>query len=315
MCAFSVHVLFALIALMTIFHRVDSSSIALEDLERLLLMPIDDVAEASHPASSSLNLDGSWEDILHQNNLIAPQTNGAHQVPIETQPGSPFVEATTKSHPTGRSLELDGSWEDILHQSTRMVPQAAEPHQPIAAPEIHPGQVAGAAAVSLPPLLDNTLDQRLRRLTTVKDYFYLRIRAALPSGENLLVAHRGALDQEVFSLIATKLAGVDRRHGMYPIQIGAERYLLEQARPTSHDFRVLNGFNVQDRWHIWYGVYHEIGRVGTKGTFSYVGAFRGPYAQVNTPFRDRELGPTAVKLSDIRALSGSTFEAQVQPYS
>lgn len=152
-------------------------------------------------------------------------------------------------------------------------------------------------------------------ITTVKDYFYVWANTAVPNGNILYSAYQGNLDQGLFELIVTTLAAVDRKHGMYPVQIGSERYLLQQAKANMHDFRALNGFAAEERWHIWYNVFHEVGRVGTKGTFSFVGSFRGPYAQVNKPFRDRFLSPTAVKLSEIRALSGSTFEAQVQPYS
>lgn len=236
-------------------------------------------------------------------------------IPVDSleQVLSASTEASPAPPSLAQSLNLEGSWSDVLRQSIQIGQQSLGARHAITGAELRPP--SSQTAASLLHLPEYTPEQREQMLKDVQVHLHSMFKVQVTPNGPLHRPYRGDMDPSVFGMIIRKLTLLHRIHGMFPFQVGSQTYLLEHARAQNLDFRRLNGFNAEFKEHVWYNVYRQMDVDGSKGTYQFVGAVRGPHVRRNRKHRDQLLMPSAVRLSQIRALSGSIFKAHVQPHT
>lgn len=119
-------------------------------------------------------------------------------------------------------------------------------------------------------------------------------------------------DPDRFAIFVSKLPDVKSQHGVWPMEIDGSRYLLHQIMPKNPTFKLVSDHTeTHAKARAFLSVSKEVGPPHS-GRFQFVGTVLAPYRQDFMSFRDQVLSTDAVRLSEVRALGPTTFEARLE---
>ncbi|SPO32221.1 uncharacterized protein UTRI_02778 [Ustilago trichophora] len=273
-------------ALVFLLRTASFSSIPLADIERFLTEPEDETLLSS---------------------VTRPGPSNIHSGPVENfnHPATPSSGAALT-----QPVNLDGSWHDILQRQTHTL-----------ADYLHAGATTEQQNKQF--LLDigapaYTKEHRLVKLERVRDRFYKDMGTRSLKVNDHLLPYEGHLKASDFDRYVEEHlpSSFEKKFGMWPLEIdtrhGKERYLLNKVPATVFSFEWVNKYRAPDKFKMYLVAWQEVKKEGSIGIYEYLGAFKVPAQRTLLPYRRDVLHRTAIKVSQPRALSGSTIIAHLR---
>ena len=270
-----------LAALMCLLQQAATTSISLDELERLLDAP---VSEAPVTVSGAGGDSGS-----------------------RVNPGN---------HGSLPSTSIDGSWSDILHRQSSEDARSAllqyDPSATVTGQWQHPSTsdsgLGGPGNILIRQL---DLNERTQALTAIKDQFYTQLGSRARGNEVRVWPYQGQLSWKDFAYCVGTLPNLDAKFGVWPYRLGENQYLLQQASSTGRAFRLLSGYSPPNHSRVYFYVFREAGPRGSE-LFQFIGTFRTPDRSRLLPFRQAYLIPVSRQVRSVEVISRSLVRLHFQ---
>lgn len=150
-------------------------------------------------------------------------------------------------------------------------------------------------------------NKRMQELGDLQVRFFEAANSVLRGDEPRFWPYRDSLSSTAFENNIGSPKRLNGRFGLWPYQVGPNRYLLYQTSSETTPFRMLNGRLPGGSYRVYLGVLRDVGPEGTH-IYQYIGAFRAPHRARLSPYRMRALKPTARRIKTMRTVGRSTIQ-------
>ncbi|SPO32222.1 uncharacterized protein UTRI_02779 [Ustilago trichophora] len=280
------------------------------NLAQILGHPVAQTTDTAAP--QPMNLDGTWEDILHSQGAARPGPSNSHTDPAQNfhRPLSQIPDTAT-----AQRVHLESAWQGILD-----VDQTAVVHQPYDLLAQHLGhdqttEQEDASFLSSIGAPQYTSQSRIQMLNRAKSRIYEMVGVKIGPRSGANMPFKEPLSKSEFFHYAKNSETSNNRFGTWPFEISTapdktERFLVNQAHPQSEIFVKAHGLEAAPHYKtVYLDVWHEIQIKESIGVYGYIGTIRAP--KQFSSLKAETLIPSAIKWQVVRPLSASVVLARL----
>ena len=276
-----------------LLHRVWCASLPLSELERMLM---DD--ESLFTGLSGAGYSSTDTALPYSTSRPSSTLNHAHSY---------------------APIDIEGSWSDVFLRHNTFDPSMGTSgiqtnslgSRHVSRPSVEEHEEEDIESRLGTEILHHSVDEHRQKLRELQYYLYIQTGAHTSPSEALIWLFEGRVSIPLFRTYIRTLGDVPAKFGMWPVKLGHDQLLLHQVNPEKHDFQLVRRFTADADHYRYLGVWQEIGRQGTRRAFRYLGVIQVPGRHRLVRYKNAYMVPNALRLSDIRVLSGSIFVADL----